>query len=188
MQLGDVAEVLPVEADDQRGEEQDGGDRGQLLHHVVLLVRDLRLVVVADAGKQVAGELEVVRRPEQLVVGVAEVELDLMGEHLAVRELDPVVDHLANRVTRGGERAPDVEHVVAEGREPNPDPVGGPLLDVVLEIVDRVVDAVDQVEEALRDVVDEVVGDHRDVVLLRARRPGLARMPGRPAPPASSEP
>src|SRR5947207_688810 len=56
-ELGDVDEVLAVEADDERGDEHEASDHGQTLHHLVLVVRDLRDVVVADARKQVAREL-----------------------------------------------------------------------------------------------------------------------------------
>src|SRR5690349_12193327 len=53
-ELGHVAEVLAVEADDEGRDEQDRRDRGQPLHHLVLVVRDLRLVVVPDSGDEVA--------------------------------------------------------------------------------------------------------------------------------------
>ena len=39
---------------------------GEPLHHLVLVVRDLRLLVVADAGDEVAGELEPVRARRSL--------------------------------------------------------------------------------------------------------------------------
>src|SRR5919198_4414604 len=44
-----VAEVLAVQADDERWEEQHGGDHRQRLHYLVLVVPDLRLQVVAHA-------------------------------------------------------------------------------------------------------------------------------------------
>src|SRR5207253_10378024 len=94
LQLRDVAEVLAVEADDEGGDEQDRGDRCEPLHDLVLVVRDLRLVVVADAPEQVAREFEAVEGAQQLVVGVRDVQLDLAREELAGArvELDPVVD------------------------------------------------------------------------------------------------
>src|SRR5205823_1657973 len=63
-ELGNVVEVLAVEADDERGEKQHRGDHRQPLHHLVLVVRDLRDVVVADTRDEVARELEPVERTE----------------------------------------------------------------------------------------------------------------------------
>src|SRR5438132_10618241 len=53
-----VLEVLAIEADDERGEEQERGNHGQGLHDLVLVVRDLRLEVVADARDQITRQLE----------------------------------------------------------------------------------------------------------------------------------
>src|SRR5690348_18195158 len=50
----DVVEVLAVQADDERRQQQQRGDDRQPLHHLVLVVRDLALDVVADTGDQVA--------------------------------------------------------------------------------------------------------------------------------------
>jgi hypothetical protein len=60
-ELRDVGEVLSVEADDERGDEEDGGDDCESLHHIVLVIRDRRLVVIANAGDEIARELEPVR-------------------------------------------------------------------------------------------------------------------------------
>ena len=98
-QLGHVAEVLAVEADDEGREEQERRDRGQPFHDLVLVVRDLRLGVVADAGEQVACEVEPVRRAQELVVGRVEGDLDLVGE-----DLRPVFDLDASRRSRGARR------------------------------------------------------------------------------------
>ena len=174
----EVREVLPEEPGQEREREKDRRDHGQPLHHLVLVVRDLRLVVVAHARDQVARELEV-GGPEQLVVGVAEVELDVVREDLVAAELDPVVDDFPDRVPGGRQRAPDVQHVVAQPREACADPLRVPLLHVVLELVDLGVDVVDKVEEAFRDVVGEVVGEHRHVVRVAARRLGRPRVPRR---------
>src|SRR5919197_1114579 len=100
-ELGDVAEVLAVEADNERGEEEHRGDDGQHLHHLVLIVRDLRLVVVAHAGQEVAGEVETVHGTEELVVDVREVDLDLAREELlALLHVEAPVDDLVDRVAR----------------------------------------------------------------------------------------
>ena len=53
-ELRDALEVLAVEADDERREQQHGGDDREALHHLVLVVGDLGLVVVAHTGEQVA--------------------------------------------------------------------------------------------------------------------------------------
>src|SRR4051794_9664352 len=57
VQLRDVAEVLAVEADDERGEEEDRRDRRQALRHLVLVGRDPAKVIVPDTGDEVAREL-----------------------------------------------------------------------------------------------------------------------------------
>ena len=81
------------------GSEQHRRDHGQPLHHLVLIVGDLRLVEVAHAREQVAREVQAVGCAQQLVVGVGEVQLDLAREQRDVAvELDPVVEHGAARV------------------------------------------------------------------------------------------
>ena len=97
-------------------------------------------------------------------------DLHLAREEIAATlELDPAVDDLADRVARRRERAPDVQHVVAQVGDPAADLRRRPLLDLVLELVDLVVQIVDQVEVALRNVVDQPEGEHADVFLGRAR-------------------
>ena len=162
----------------------DRRDHRQPLHHLVLVVRDLRLVVVAHAGDEVAGELEVVGGAQQLVVGVAEVELDVVREDLVALELDPVVDDLADRVARRRERAADVQQVVPQRREPRPHPLGVHSSTWSSSSSISSLSVVDQVEKALGDVVDEVVGDHRDVLVGRGTPPAPGAGPtaaGRPA-------
>src|SRR6266576_5702739 len=93
-----VAEVLAVEPDDERGHEQQGGDRGQALRHLVLVVGDLGDEVVAHACDQVAGELQPVDCAQDLVVGAAEVDLDVVrSDLLALLDLDDV-DLVVERV------------------------------------------------------------------------------------------
>ena len=58
---------------------------------------------------------------------------------------------------------------MAQGRQAAADPRPGPALDRVLELVDLVVQVVDEVEVALRDVVDELVGDHPGGVVVADR-------------------
>ena len=54
-------EVLAVEPDDEARHEHERCDHRELLRDVVLLLGDLGLVVVADAGEQVAGDVELLR-------------------------------------------------------------------------------------------------------------------------------
>src|SRR4051794_20165844 len=54
VQLRDLTEVLAVEPDDERRDEKQRRDRRQPLHHLVLVVRDLTLQVVADAPERIA--------------------------------------------------------------------------------------------------------------------------------------
>src|SRR5256885_14157176 len=114
-QLGDDPEVLAVEADDERRWQEDRRHDREPLHHLVLVVGDLRLVVVTDAADQITGRLQPFAGAQQLVVRGAEVELDLVGEQLLrVVELDSVVDHGSDRVAGRREGATDVEHVVTQ--------------------------------------------------------------------------
>jgi len=107
---------------------------------LVLVVRDHRLEVVADAPRRARASLEPVGRPQELVVGVGEVQLDLARERLARVELRAVVDDLVHRVAQGREVLARVEQVVPERRDPGADSRRRPLLDVLLELVDLVVD------------------------------------------------
>ena len=137
-----MAEVLAVETDDERREEQQRGDHRQPLHDLVLVVRDLRLVVVADAGEQVAREVEPVDGAQELVVGVRERDLDLAREQLAAAATSmrrSTTRWTASRI--GRERAADVEQVVPQLRDPVADLHGRPAVDAVLELVDLVVRA-----------------------------------------------
>src|SRR6266545_3863518 len=119
VELGEVVlEVLAVEADDEGGQQQQRRDHRERLHDLVLVVRDLRLEVVANARDQVARELETVECAQELVQRGVERDLDVMRKDLfAVRHLDDVVDDAADRVARRGERAPDVKQVVAQLRD-----------------------------------------------------------------------
>ena len=105
----------------------------------------LRLEVVAHAAERVARGLERFGRAQQLVVGVAERDLDVAREQLAVVELDAVVDDLAHRVARRGERAADAAAGRGGGRAAaRPTSLHRPGLDHVLELVDLVVEVVDR--------------------------------------------
>ena len=132
--------------------------------------------IVAHAGDEVARGLEAFRGPQQLVVGVGEMDLDVAREDLDALELDSRVDDHAHRVARGRQRAADAQQVVAERRDPFADLRGRPLLDVILELVDLVVQVVDQVEVALGDLVDEAEREHADVLLRPACLLGRLRV------------
>ena len=60
------------------------------------------------------------------------------------------------------------EHVVTQIAQPAADDAHRLRADHVLELVDLVVQGVDEVEEALRDQIDEVVDVHADVLVLAA--------------------
>ena len=64
------------------------------------------------------------------------------------------MNHSPDRVPGRRERAADLEHVVAQGRQARADPRAGPALDRILELVDLVVQRVNEIEVALRDVVN----------------------------------
>jgi hypothetical protein len=143
----------------------------RVLDDLVLVVRDLRLEVVADAGEQVAGQVEHVARAQELVVGAVEGDLDLVREDLGpALDLDHVVDDAANGVPHRRQRPPDVEQVVTEVRDPRARLRRKSGLDALFDLVDLLVQVVDQVEVALGDVVEEAVGDH-------ARRVGRLHRP-----------
>ena len=96
-------------------------------------------------------------------------DLHLAREELDALELDSPVDDLAHRVARRRQRAPDVQQVVAQVGDARADLRGRPLLDLVLELVDLVVHVVDQVEVALRDLVDQPEREHARGLERRAR-------------------
>ena len=90
---------------------------GEALHHLVLVVRDLRLAVVAHPGEEVAREVEAVGRAKELVVRGVERDLDVVAEDLlAAVDVDGVVDHAPDGVAHRRQRAADVQEVVAERR------------------------------------------------------------------------
>ena len=170
-----VLKVLAVEADDEGGEEEQRGDDGQRLHHLVLVVGDLCLQVVADTIDQIARELEPVEGAQELVVGAVERDFDIVREDLlAFLDLDDVVDDAPDGVAGRRERAADVQQIVAEVAEPAPRLRRRSDLDGVLELVDLAVERVDEVEVVLGDVVDEPVEHHPGVVV------GMARFARRP--------
>src|SRR5262245_35800313 len=159
-----MVEVLSVDADDERWEEEDRGDCRQPLRHLVLIVRNLVLLVVADGGEEVARELERLTRPKQLVEHSAEATLYLVGEDLALQlsfaDVDASVHDAPDGVAGRQEGPPDVQEVMAEVRQVHPHLARRPVVDVLLELVDLVVDVVEEVEIALGDLVDEMQGDH----------------------------
>ncbi len=170
MELGHVIEVLAIDADDERREEKEGGDHGELLHDVVLVVSDLPLVVVADCRDRVAGEVEPVDRSKELVVHLGEVELHVARKELAPEErtsleIGAAVDDPADRVAGWSERPADPDARPAQLREPPLRVARVPDADVLLDLLDLLVDGVEDLEVALRDLVDEEVRDHagRDV-------------------------
>ena len=126
-----MVEVLSVDADDEGREEDERRDHGELLHDVVLVVRDLSLVVVADRGDRVAREVEAVDRAQELVVHLREVELDLAREDLAPEdaatlEVGPAVDDPADGVARRPERPADVRSPFAGARRSASGVAAGP--------------------------------------------------------------
>jgi hypothetical protein len=170
-----VVEVLAVEADDERRHEQQRRDHRQPLHHLVLIDGDLALEVVADAREGVARRLEGFARAHELVVGVAEGDLDVARKELPLVELDPVVDDLVHGVAGRREGAADPAHVLAQLAQAQPHLRRRLDGDQIFQLVDLIVERVDQIEVALGDLVDQVVDEHADVVVnaacvLRRRR------------------
>ena len=110
--------------------------------------------------------------------GVAEVECDLGREELLPFQADPAVHHATDGVARGGERATHVQQVMTKPGDPLADDRRGPLLHMVLEVIDLVVHGIDQVEVALRDVVEEMVEDHARTVATPIRLAGRAHVAG----------
>src|SRR5688500_14437409 len=86
VQLGQVVEVLPVDADEKGREEQQRRDHGELLDDLVLLLADLRLVELAGARDQLPRDVERLRGAKELVVRIREVELERAVEHLVVAD------------------------------------------------------------------------------------------------------
>ena len=65
-------EVLAEEPDDERRDEHERRDDGELLRDLVLVLRDRGLEVVAHAGEQVSRDVELLGDAHERVVGVAE--------------------------------------------------------------------------------------------------------------------
>ncbi len=138
-------EVLSVDADDEGREEQERRDHGELLHDVVLLVRDLAPGGSrATAATRSRAKSRPLDRAQELVVHVARSGADFAREELAPR---PAVESVRpstippDGVARRPERPPDVEDVAAQVGEPLADARrGSPVADAVLELVDLVVD------------------------------------------------
>src|SRR5207237_1388377 len=83
----DARGVLPVEPNEERGEKQSGRDHRQLLHDLVLVLGDERLVVVARACEQVARDIEFLAGSKERLVGVGEAAFDLFGEQALVADV-----------------------------------------------------------------------------------------------------
>jgi hypothetical protein len=86
-----------------------------------------------------------------------------------LRELDAVVDHAPYCVARREQCAADPAHILAQLAHAPADDLRRLVRDAVLELVDLVVECVEEVEIALRDVVDEVVDVHADLFVVAAR-------------------
>ncbi len=151
-------EVLPVEPDDQRGDEHERRDHGQLLPDLVLRLGDLGLEVVARACEQVAGDVELLGCPDERVVGIAEESLDLWWKQRVVTDLDPPVEHPAHCCPCRRHHAATVQQLVADLRKPEPHARRSQLVDVILEVVELGVDGVEQIEIRVGDVVDTAGG------------------------------
>ena len=113
VELGSAAQILAVQTDDERRNEQQRGDRREAFHDLVLIVRDLSLVKIPYAGQKIAGEIEPVGCAQQLVVRIGEVQLGIAREQRDVAvDLDTVVEHRARGIARRREDPPHVQDVV----------------------------------------------------------------------------
>ena len=138
------------------GTSRHRGDRGEPLRHLVLVVGDLRLEVVAHAAEQVARGLEALGRAQELVVGVGELELAPRAGRARTSSSSTRPSTILCTASRSGERNWRMWSRSWRRSETCPRILGaGPRLDVLLELVDLVVQVVDQVEPALGDLVDQ---------------------------------
>ena len=141
-----VREVLSKEPGDEREWQEDSGDHGELLHHVVLAVADGGEVEVGRAGEEVAVGVDQVADADEVVVDVAEVVafveleagkpgdlLDRAGEHVALGR-----DDLAHRDELALEREQPLELIFGRIREY-----------LSFEFIDLIVDVGEQREEAV---------------------------------------
>ena len=148
-------EVLAEVADDEARDEDERRDDGELLRDLALALDDLRLMVVADACKEIAGDVELFRHPNERLVGVGEEALDLGREERVVAHLDAAVEHAADGRARRRDGPSSVEELVPEIRESCPDLARRRRVDRVLELLDLGVDGVERLEERVRDLVDQ---------------------------------
>ena len=85
--------------------------------------------------------------------------LDLGGKQLGPPDVDPSVDDPPRDAPRRARRSPREEELVSQQGDPAAHVRAGQMLDIALEIVDRLVDAVDELEEGVGGVVDRAVED-----------------------------
>src|SRR5215831_17826398 len=104
--LDHPAEVLPEEAGEEGQRQEDRGDEGELLHDHVEPVRHGGQVGVHRAGQQVAIAVDEVADPDQVVVQIPVVALDLPGH---AGQLVHAVDQRGDQVTLRCDHLPDAD-------------------------------------------------------------------------------
>ena len=159
------------------GQEEQRRDHGQLLDHLVLVLGDQRLVVVACAREQLTSHVDLLARAEERVVGVRELALDRLREQPVRADVEGPVDDAPDCGAGRAHDSAGVDEIVAERREPTAHLTARPVLDVILELVDLRVGGIHDVEVRLGDVVDESVDELTDRRV--ARDPQACRVPRR---------
>ena len=101
--------------------EHERRDHGQLLADFVLGLRHLCLQVVASSREQVARDIELLGRPDERVVGVAEDPLYRLGKEPMFSDLDASVEDAPHGRTSGRHHPSATQKLVTDLREPTPD-------------------------------------------------------------------
>jgi hypothetical protein len=135
-----------------------------------LTLGDLRLVVVADAGEEVACDVQLLGRAHESVVRVGEHPLDLGREEEVLADLHAAVEHSPDGRPRRRNGSPAVQELVAEPGDPFAHPRLRPGLDRVLELLDLGVHRIHRGEEGLGHLVHDALDEDADGHTLLGRR------------------
>src|SRR5215471_6664596 len=152
--LDHPAEVLAEEPGEEGQRQEDGGDEGELLHDHVELVRHGGQVGVHRAGQQIAVAVHEVADPDQVVVQIPEVALDLPGH---AGQLVYTGDQRGDHVTLRRDHLPHADQPAFGVEELGQLLVGRLGEDRVLQLVDAVIEPRQDREEAIGQLIEYVV-------------------------------
>ena len=145
-------EIHPEEAGDQRQRQQDDGEDGQDAQHVVLAVRDHRLVRRLERLDDLLVVVEDVPDALRCIDDVVEVEVELLGQET----FDVAFQEPQGRALRLDD-LPVADDLLLGVRDVADDRFRAPFEHVVLERVELVPDLVEDREAVVEQVVEHLV-------------------------------